>query len=252
MKLHILSDLHLEFHAFEPPPTEADVVILAGDIAVGQDGIDWARQQFSVPVIYVPGNHEYYHWDLQGLKQLQAHASGSNVHVLDQECVVIDGVRFLGATLWTDFDLYGASKREHAMMVAQQYVLDFQVIADGGVRFSAPRSRALHSGARRWLKAALAKDEPGVRDTVVVTHHGPHRGSLAARFASDLTSAAFISNLDELMGKSALWIHGHTHNSFDYGVEGTRIVCNPRGYISRDPRQPPENPEFIPGLVVEV
>ncbi len=252
MKLHILSDLHLEFCTFDPAPTDADVVILAGDIAVGMAGIQWALQKFQVPVIYVPGNHEYYHADLNIRSEMHALAAGSHVHVLDDRSVTLAGVRFVGLTLWTDFDLFGAALRDQAMQATQQNIRDFHVITDQGQPFTVDRSRLLHQRSRRWLAEQLEAPVEGSNATVVVTHHAPHRGSLAQRYANDLTSAAFISNLDMLMGKAALWVHGHTHTSFDYAVAGTRVLCNPRGYVQPDGRRPPENPAFAPALIAEV
>jgi predicted phosphohydrolase len=113
MKLQILSDLHTEFAEFSPPETGADVVILAGDIGVGLGGIEWAASQFpNQPVIYVPGNHEYYGHDITLIDEL-VKQSPENIHVLNNDAMVLNGVRFLGSTLWTDFRLDGES--EHAL-----------------------------------------------------------------------------------------------------------------------------------------
>ena len=107
MKLHILSDLHTEFADFDPPRTDADIVVLAGDIGVGTGGVEWAKQWFpDVPVLYVPGNHEYYGHDIHETDLLAA-VSSPNIQILDNNSYVIDAVRFLGMTLWTDFLLYG-------------------------------------------------------------------------------------------------------------------------------------------------
>ena len=247
MRLHVLSDLHLEFADLDPPATGADVVVLAGDIAVGLDGIDWAIERFRAPVVYVPGNHEYYHHDLALLDLMRARARGTHVHVLDEESVVLGGVTFLGATLWTDFELFGDAQT--AFDRAREQLPDFRVIRDGRQPLSPERSAALHRRARAWLAQALANS---AADTVVVTHHAPHRGSLADRFATSPLSPAFISDLDALMGRAPLWIHGHTHTSFDYAVHATRVVCNPRGYAARSRPEAPENADFVPGLAVEV
>jgi predicted phosphodiesterase len=108
MKLHILSDIHIEFAPFQIPETDADVIITAGDIGVGLEGVLWAKEQYkNKPVIYVPGNHEYYQHDISLIDQLKA-SSTENVRILDNEMCIIDDVRFLCATLWTDFALYGA------------------------------------------------------------------------------------------------------------------------------------------------
>src|SRR5512132_2850782 len=107
MRLHILSDLHMEFAPFEPPPTDADVVILAGDIGTGLKGFRWAQTTFpNCPVIYVLGNHEFYGQKLQKLlEQLKAMTKGTNIQVLENDLFTLGDVTFLGATLWTDFAL---------------------------------------------------------------------------------------------------------------------------------------------------
>jgi predicted phosphohydrolase len=114
MKLRILSDLHIEFADFTPPPTDADVTVLAGDIGVGMAALDWTHLNFpEMPVVYVLGNHEYYRHDLALLGQMKK-AALSNVHILENDCVVLEGVRFLGATLWTDFALHGLAEQSFA------------------------------------------------------------------------------------------------------------------------------------------
>ena len=247
MKLHILSDLHIEFADFEPPSTDTDVVVLAGDIGVGIDGLMWACERFAnTPVIYVPGNHEFYRQDLDLIAQLRA-ASPQHVHVLNDDQVVIDGVRFLGSVLWTDFGLFGEADKFFAMRHAEQFMADFSLIQNSGQPFTPRDSVAVHETSRAWLGARLTESFDG--KTVVVTHHAPSARSVAPRFASNPLSPAFASELDPVIAAAepALWIHGHTHDAFDYNLYSTRVVCNPRGY-------PGENPAsgFRSDLVVEV
>jgi calcineurin-like phosphoesterase family protein len=109
--------------------------------------------------------------------------------------------------------------------------------------FAADDSVALHDAHRAWLTSRLVAHFPG--PTVVVTHHPPHPGSIAPKFATHPLNPAFVSNLEDLMGRARLWIHGHTHFALDYTVRGTRVVCNARGY-------PGEDTAFVPDLVVEV
>ncbi len=99
-----------------------------------------------------------------------------------------------------------------------------------------------------WLEQELATGDPAC--TVVVTHHAPHPNSIPARCRGDTPSPAFVSNLERLMGKAAQWVHGHVHDSFDYDMNGTRVLCNPRGYARRGGGM--ENEEFNPALIVEV
>jgi predicted phosphodiesterase len=250
MKIHVLSDLHLEFADFQPPATDADVVVLAGDISVGSKGIAWAEAHFHVPVIYVAGNHEYYKRDLMLQAELRERAVG-RVHFLDHDQVIIDGVRFLGATLWTDFLLFGEERKSASLAAARQHILDFRLIRDRGAPFTPERSIELHRHSRAWLATQL-HGTSYAGTTVVVTHHGPHWSSVHARWRDDLCTPGFVSDLEELLGAAPLWIHGHTHDSFDYQVNGTRVVCNPRGYARAEAPDRQENTAFAPDLVVTV
>jgi Calcineurin-like phosphoesterase len=247
MKLHILNDLHIEFEDFEPPATDADVVVLAGDIGVGLEGLRWAGDRFpDKPVIYVPGNHEFYHHDLALIEELKAQAP-DHIHVLNDDQIIIGRVRFLGSILWTDFALFGEGERFFAMQQARRQMTDFSIIQNGGRQFTPEDAIQLHTASRDWLAAMLA--EPLDGKTVVVTHHAPSSQSVHPRYARDLLTPAFASNLENLMDgdRPALWVHGHMHESYDYEVYGTRVVCNPRGYAPRA-----LNPEFRPDFVVEI
>lgn len=250
MKLHILSDLHLEFSEFEPPATDADIIILAGDIGKGNKGVYWARETFpDKPILYVPGNHEFYGTQrLETLRLLHIAGQQTGVKILDGDEVVLDGVRFLGATLWTDFLLFGETKKSTAMSDGQLCLNDFRVIREGEkTPFTPARSIELHKQSLAWLKTKL--DEPFDGKTVVVTHHLPSKQSVVDRFKEVLLSACFASELDYLFGKMDLWIHGHTHDNLDYEANGTRVICNPRGYVTYNYQ---ENFDFKPGLVIEI
>jgi len=230
MKLHILNDLHIEFESFGPPETDADAVILAGDIGVGMEGLLWAEDRFpDQPVIYVPGNHEFYHHDIALIDKLKANTP-DHIHVLNDDQVVIDGVRFLGSVLWTDFNLFGEADRFFAMQQARRRMTDFSIIQNGGQRFTPEDAIRLHTASRDWLSAMLG--EPFDGKTVVVTHHAPSSQSVHPQYASDLLTPAFANNLEILMegDRAVLWVHGHMHDPFDYEICGTRVVCNPRGY----------------------
>lgn len=247
MKLHILSDLHTEFGDFKPPDTDADVVVLAGDIGVGIEGLRWAERRFpNLPVIYVPGNHEFYHHDITLIDELKQMAP-DHIHVLDNDSMVVDDVRFLGCVLWTDFELFGITEQYFAVNKARQAMNDFSVIKCNAQRFTPHISMAIHSTSRQWLANQLALPFDG--KTVVVTHHLPSPRSVSQRYATDPLSAAFASNLESMMGEErvAMWIHGHTHDAFDYEIEGTRVICNPRGYAPHD-----LTVDFRPNLLVAV
>src|SRR5262249_51817955 len=132
MKLQILSDLHLGVAGMEPEPTDADVIVLAGDIARPAPACDWA-QRLDKPVIYVAGNHGFYGGEVRRtLDDLRTRCAGTNVNFLEQDELTVDGVRFLGATLWSDFLLYGESElREQAISEAVRLVYDFKRITVG-------------------------------------------------------------------------------------------------------------------------
>jgi len=250
MRIHVLSDLHIEISSYLPHKIECDVVVLAGDIGSGAEGIEWARRAWpSKKIIYVPGNHEYYYLDRNAaLQAMRETASKLGVHLLDNDEVLIDGVRFLGSTLWTDFKLFGESVKQESMSVGKSCLNDFRLIVEGNKVFSPARSIELHEASLAWLSARLNEDFAG--ETVVVTHHLPSMQSVADRFKTSMLSACFSSNLDAMFGRSALWIHGHTHDSLDYMRKGTRVVCNPRGYSRYGTDQ--ENFDFNPTFVAEI
>ena len=253
MKLNILSDLHLGFGAMERPENDADVIVLAGDVSRPLEAAVWALR-FDKPVIYVLGNHEFYGSSIDGAAdQLKRLCEGTQVHVLDDREIIIGRVRFLGSTLWTDFELFGnAGMKAAAMAQARQLLRDFSQIRAreaADAVFTPEDSVALFGRHSRWLDDSLSAPHAG--PTVVVTHHAPSRQSIHPRFADSLLNACFVSDAERLLGadRAQLWIHGHTHDSFDYLAKGTRVVCNPRGYAKGGVI---ENPRFDPDLMVEV
>lgn len=250
MKILILSDLHLEFASFTPPTVKVDVVILAGDIWKKDQGIYWARETWPhTEIIYVAGNHEFYNSDRNAaLSLLGSAAEDTGVHFLDNDEVVINGVRFLGATLWTDFLLFGLTRQELCMNAGREGINDFSVIFENGILFTPDDAVRICNTSIRWLKSKLI-DNSYEGKTVVITHHLPSMKSVADRYKRDLLSACFASNLDVLLGHSELWIHGHTHDSFDYTVNGTRVICNPLGYVYRGHQ---ENQKFDPSCIVDI
>ncbi len=253
MKLNLLSDLHLGVSALERPLNDADVVVLAGDIGPPRLAAAWALG-FDKPVLYVLGNHEFYGGRIDDTAaELKRLCAGTHVHVLDDEEVVLGGVRFLGSTLWTDFMLFGAGDaRVDAMAQAQRLMRDFSRIrvGDEATALFTPTDAAMRFERHAsWLQRGLSVPHAG--PTVVVTHHAPSPQSIHPRFAGAALNACFVSDAEHLAGadRVQLWVHGHTHDSFDYVVRGTRVVCNPRGYAKAGVN---ENPHFDPDWMIEV
>lgn len=236
MRIQIASDLHLEHVQWRFPeyraiePNGADVLVLAGDINQGTRALDQFAD-WPCPVVYVPGNHEYYDSSLAEIEDRFRQQAGKypNISVLAPGCCELFGVRFIGCTLWTDYELFGAAHRDLAMAICGKSIPDHMAITvDGDSPFTPAVALTLHQAQRQWLQSMLA--EPFDGKTVVITHHAPSPLSLHPRFAKDITSAGFISNLSDLLGQADLHIHGHTHHSFDYRFQKTRVVANPKGY----------------------
>lgn len=255
MKILLASDLHLELlqrrwsgERLIAPVPGADVLVLAGDIADGARAFELFAH-WPTPIIYVAGNHEFYGHAIEPMRAKMRQAAALNeIHFLENESVVIGGVRFLGTTLWTDYRLHSNRTQSQLMEHAQRGLNDHQLIRTGQYRFSAQDALGLHESARAWLESELA--QPFAGKTVVVSHHGPHPLSVHPRYAGDLLNAAFVSDLCALLPGIDLWLHGHVHDSFDYEVGRCRIVANPRGYLHKNGGM--ENSAFDPAFVVEI
>lgn len=272
MRILVMSDLHLELWRNAPKEAQEqlkalqpnlvasrpDLVVLAGDIDVGDRAVAWAHQTFpTLPVVYVHGNHEAYGQNIDTLKSKLAAACSatSHIHFLDRGELFLGGVRFLGVTLWTDFLLLGSGSTLEAMQSAAIELNDYRRIrlAKGGYRKIKPLDVAQwHWEDRIWLQERL--EEPFDGMTVVVTHMAPSSRSIPERYRGQLLSAAFASELDALVSKADLWVHGHIHDSMDYRLGKARVVCNPLGYPLRDPdgNWCRENSMYDPNLVIEI
>ena len=162
MKLHILSDLHNEISYYTPDDAsnKADVIVLPGDIGKHDQGIYWAREMWkNHEIVYVSGNHEFYGSRRKNVLAMQRIAAKkTGVHYLENDEIVIAGVRFLGCTLWTDFELFGESTKSWSMRDAQQGLNDFRVIFEGDAHFSPMDSTVLHEESVAWLEQKLKKE----------------------------------------------------------------------------------------------
>ncbi len=265
MKLQLLSDLHLEAHPHwrAQPVPGADLLVLAGDIGSYQSGsqlqdADFGLTQFSprhgwpTPVLFVPGNHEYdgMDFDLAHVR-LRETCDRLGLIWLERESQVIQGVRFVGTTLWSDFDALGPSgetvatstasaahqlaqqlkAREKAFRAANYYLRKAETsraaepwLAEG------MRNQALI--CQQWLRQALATPFDG--RTVVVTHFAPSLLSADPRYGLTPGTAGFCNALDDLLAHAQLWLHGHLHAPSDYRSRGCRVVANPLGYLRKN------------------
>lgn len=261
MRINLLSDLHLEFAKFDLVPTDADVIVLAGDIGSGVLGMEWAAT-LEKPVVYVAGNHEYYgkRW-IKHINDLrEAAVRTSNVHFLENESWVYQGVRFLGATLWTDFMLFGESRMQDTIVAASQSMSDYYQIKRETSQHKITPYHTLnaHRVSVAWLESML--EEPFDGTTVVVTHHLPTGQMLHPMFQPNLPqlrydplSAAYASNLEDLIKPPvSLWISGHTHYSHGMTFNGITLLSNCRGYPAEEGDRRSRYDRFNPSLIREV
>lgn len=256
MRAWIFSDLHLEHSPKWPIPDipEADVCICAGDIC--NKGLTRSISVLGeivsphMPVVFVPGNHEFYKSSIvEGLQDAIKHVAGyPNVHLLHRASIRMNGFRFIGATFWSDFQLFGPSGM--AMAKAEASMNDYKLIKFSKKpyrRFSARQSQMLHLHDATFIRTAL--QEPCDEPTIVVTHHAPSILSLPAEFMDDPVSPAYASRFEDhiIKHEPSLWVHGHVHSRSDYFIHRTRVVCNPHGYPDETHRS-----GFDPAFVVEL
>ena len=263
MLVRPFSDIHAEFWpANKIPrilsmvvpslPTDPDTVALvAGDLGLAHRQETWLKilsllsKQF-MAVIYVEGNHFFYHNDFFGRTQeMRTKISlPKNVHFLENESVEINDILFIGATLWTDFH----GKDFFAMQYARKNMNDFRLIKKQDGHHLLPEDTVeLFQKSKDYIFAALKN--AGVKKTVVVTHHGVSPLSIHQKFREDSLNFAFMTDLSQEIIDSGpdLWVHGHTHDSFDYTLGKTRIIVNPYGYKDVE-----VNPQYDQNLVIEI
>lgn len=262
MRLWVLSDLHVELtHGWDLPPPNArpqfDVMVMAGDLIPRMErGVKWLLERVQDrPIIYISGNHEFYGADFdRTIEKARTLAIGTNIHVLENDTVVIDGVRFIAATLWTDFAAFG--NPDTAMLAAANNMNDYRRIrtSNYGRRIRPIDTLRRHEASRKFIDSELVKSHEGA--TVVVTHHGPDLQAAKPGHETDILTAAYVSDLSETIVRTSpdLWIYGHTHCTDNRMLGGTRIISNAKGYGPYAPfgLSDFENFEFDPMLTIEV
>ena len=247
MKLNFINDIHLEFGALPENPSGSDVLVLAGDVTI-KNRVDWINEIANnfKHVVYVLGNHEFYHQNLYNTYSETKERLADNVYLLQNESVTLDDIAFHGTTLWSDFD----RGNPLSYLRCGDAVSDFSSIqADnfaglmGESYFTPQRAHTEHNVAKVFLRENVKKGD------VVVTHHGPTYKSLDDRHRGDDVNGAYVSDLADLIMDldPVLWFHGHLHNSSDYMVANTRVLCNPRGYVGHE-----TNPNFDVHKFVEI
>lgn len=256
MRVQVFSDLHLDFaKGFQPEPAaDAQLLILPGDVGHTPRAIEQFKD-WPVPVLYVPGNHEFDRGDYDDVRRkLPAICERAGVRLLDRstwETVDPDApgrrVRFVGATRWCDFDLLGRNQRQRCSDAAERYLAHMKS-SRGGRRFDAAAVRDVAMLEREWLDAELRERFGGV--TVAVTHFAPSGRSADPRYGLVPGTASFCNNDEDLLALADVWIHGHLHCQHDYVMDNarrTRVVCNPRGFEHLG-----ESTMFQPTMVVEI
>lgn len=245
MKLQVLSDLHIDSYAKRQQPigripyTDADIILVAGDTANSDKGMAWLQQQAELnnkPLITIAGNHEYFSEDILSfddqLSQWDTFDADSFSGLKFLQCQQIDvgDIRILGCTLWTDYQFQATSDTRESVI---SFMRDYRQIMAGDYLFSPEISIEIHNQHRAWLRQALIEAHSQQKTVVVMTHHSVTPRSVSEQYAGKPSNAAFVSDLSAWMHESwapKFWLHGHTHEAFDY-VEGkTRVVVNPRAY----------------------
>jgi predicted phosphodiesterase len=267
MKLRILSDLHVEHFDCTLSAVDADAILLAGDIGSGLRGMHWAAAQFGaeiaagVPVVYVPGNHEFYGSDMsEWTDSAKTLAAKKGLVFGDFASVLLEKegerpVRVLAVTLWTDFAVFGEGRVEYCAKRTELALNDYNLITTGGRRLRWGDTKAIHEKAMTWLRAECAKANANGEKVVVVSHHGPSLHCSLPVYKDDPVTAGFVSNLEAFAAENVdVWQHGHVHNCVDLSLGRCRVVANPRGYpLQRwNPSTRFENQQFKPELVIEI
>jgi len=241
MKIHLMSDLHVESHLTElvAGAGRDDVLCLvAGDWANGdtikRDGYSKVANPHGVPIVTIRGNHEWYDLNLHHHDTVHRKAAiAAGMTLLDRERFELNSWTILGCTLWSNFELYGPRIAGAAGTEAHRCISDFGYIRNGRKALAPLAAIAMYERDHAWLDEQLAACDP--ERTIVMTHFGPHPNSVHEIYRENPGATLmnpYYANNTGLIEKyqPALWVHGHTHELLDYTVGRTRVFCNPRGY----------------------
>jgi len=234
MQINFASDIHLEIckkPMFQSYLKGGDVLILAGDITSYPNFIrdfKWINSLDFEHIIYICGNHEFYNGDLfQTKEEIKNIVSKyDKIHFLDNESIEINGVKFIGSTLWTDFD----NNDPVTKVACERGLNDYYYIHKGTKLIKANDALKEYNESVNFLKTSLQDIDK--EKTVVVTHHTPSYKSCSEFFEGDILNGGYHNSLEELILETQpkYWIHGHTHSAVDYMIGDTRVLCNALGY----------------------
>jgi predicted phosphodiesterase len=260
-KIGLLSDLHLEGSNIDTLNNPGwDILVIAGDLSTDFSLLDTFfsyKVPNDIPIIYVLGNHEY-----EGRKFNEVVEQYKNVlkpfehvYLLDNESVVIENIKFIGSTLWSNFELKGIEAKKESMKWAKQNIADFTYIfkknKDGSGKYHSMTPEEMveeNEKSQKFIEFEL-KNNLFEGERFVVTHFAPHKGSINPQFIHG-DNSYWVNNLEHLMGLSQYWVHGHTHSNFNYEINGTKVICNPRGFSKTFNLD--ANPQFNRELVLPV
>lgn len=269
MRINVVSDLHLEFSDLELPGGE--VLILSGDICeVKQINVDYDVNNIMnkggpstgnfkrsdrytrffheecgkyEKVFYVVGNHEHYGYKLHKTIPHLKSVLPNNVVVLEKEQFEYKGVLFIGGTLWTDMNNFDSLTLYHmkGMMNDYKQITMFDEVRDVYHRLTPDKTVSEHVKTKQLFKLFLEENRAGKKlPVVVLTHHAPSKLSTHPYYANDtIMNGAYSSDLSEFIldnPEIQVWTHGHTHHTFDYMINNTRVMANPRGYKNYEER----------------
>ena len=264
MRVNVISDLHLEFADLVLPG--GDVLILSGDVCevknikkdhYNPDMVMLAHERADRrpdryirffeeecskyrEVIYVMGNHEHYGFRFDKTYRHLKENIPTNIRLLEKESVEIDGVVFVGGTLWTDLNKNDPITAYTLKTSMNDYRVITNLYKDKGLYYKLTPEYTLdeHNLTKQFISDTVAAS--GDKPVVVVTHHSPSKLSIKPRYQGDFhMNGGYSSAMEDFIldrPQIKFWTHGHTHDTFDYMIGECRVICNPRGYAGYEER----------------